>query len=48
MIHSNETARSIQIYENDPLDGEAFKALIKAVVDNNRAGGWRKLKKLTN
>jgi hypothetical protein len=46
--HGNETARSIQIYENDPLNGEAFKALIKAVADNNRAGGWHKLKKLTN
>lgn len=39
----NKTARAIQIYENDQLNEEAFKALIKAVANNNRAGGWRKL-----
>ncbi|HEY5442281.1 MAG TPA: DUF1801 domain-containing protein [Candidatus Saccharimonadales bacterium] len=43
--HGNATARSIQIYRDDPIDGEAFVALIKAVVSNNRKGGWRKLKK---
>ncbi len=42
--HDNATARSIQIYENDSIDDQAFDALIKAVVANNRAGGWRKLK----
>lgn len=42
--HQNATARSIQIYEGDTLDGEAFIQLIKAVADNNRNGGWRKLK----
>ncbi len=40
----NLTARSIQIYEDKPLNEDAFKNLIKAVADNNRAGGWRKLK----
>ncbi len=39
----NATARSIQIYEHDELNAEAFKVLIKAVASNNRAGGWRKL-----
>ena len=39
----NLTARSIQIYENQPLNEDAFKELIKAVTTNNRAGGWRKL-----
>jgi hypothetical protein len=40
----NKTARSIQIYQNDNLNEEAFKDLVKAVAENNRAGGWRKLK----
>ena len=40
---SNLTARSIQIYENQSLSERAFVNLIKAVVANNRAGGWRKL-----
>lgn len=40
---SNATARSIQLYEGDVLDEEAFVNLIKAVTENNRKGGWRKL-----
>lgn len=42
--HSNKTARSIQIYKNDQLNEKAFKNLVSAVANNNRAGGWRKLK----
>jgi hypothetical protein len=42
--HGNKTARSIQIYENDTINEGAFKKLVNAVADNNRAGGWRKLK----
>jgi hypothetical protein len=42
--HGNQTARSIQIYENDQLNEKAFKTLVSAVATNNRAGGWRKLK----
>lgn len=40
----NLTARSIQIFKNQPLNEQAFKNLIRAVVNNNRHGGWRKLK----
>ena len=40
---SNATARSIQLYENQSLDSEAFGELVKAVAENNRNGGWRKL-----
>jgi len=42
--NGNKTARAIQVYENDKLDEAGFKALIQAVVTNNHAGGWRKLK----
>jgi hypothetical protein len=42
--HDNVTARSIQICQNDHLNEDAFKQLIKAVAANDRAGGWRKLK----
>jgi|SRR5882672_12402042 len=41
----NLTARAIQIYQGDTLNEKAFVSLIKAVVGNNRAGGWRKLQK---
>lgn len=41
----NKTARAIQIYEGDLLNEDAFMDLIRAIADNNRAGGWRKLTK---
>ncbi len=41
----NVTARNIQIYKDQRIDQQAFKDLIRAVVANNRAGGWRKLRK---
>ena len=41
----NATARSIQIYRDQSIDQQAFINLIRAVVANNRAGGWRKLRK---
>lgn len=46
--HGNATARTIQIYEHDVLDEIAFTELIKAIVTNNKAGGWRKLHKAEN
>lgn len=42
----NQTARAIQLYEGDTIHEKAFVNLIKAVVANNRAGGWRKVKQL--
>ena len=41
--HGNATARSIQIFEGDQPDETALLALLRAVIANNRAGGWRKL-----
>lgn len=41
----NKSARSIQIYESDKINEEALLDLFKAVIANNRAGGWRKLAK---
>lgn len=41
----NKTARAIQMHQGDALNGRAFKALITTIADNNRAGGWRKLKR---
>jgi hypothetical protein len=42
--HDNTTARAIQLYEDDEINEKAFIELIKTVTDNNRKGGWRKLK----
>ncbi len=40
----NATARAIQIYEHDTINVDALLQLLKAIVANNKAGGWRKLK----
>ena len=37
----NATARSIQVYADSQLDETALLALLRAVIANNRAGGWR-------
>ena len=43
--HDNETARQISIYEGDTLNEPAFVTMLQQIVANNRAGGWRKLKR---
>jgi hypothetical protein len=43
--HENKTARQIAIYEGDPLNGTALQAMFEQIIANNRAGGWRKLKR---
>lgn len=39
----NKTARAIQVREGDDLDEAALLELFRAVIANNRAGGWRAL-----
>ena len=41
----NATARAIQLYQDDVLDEAALLAFFRAVIANNRAGGWRTLVK---
>jgi hypothetical protein len=40
----NQTARAIQIRQGETINERALLSLFKAVIANNRAGGWRKLK----
>jgi hypothetical protein len=40
----NLTARTIQIHQGDDINARALVNLFKAVIANNRAGGWRTLK----
>ncbi len=42
--HGNQTARSIQVYQGQTLNERALLNLFRAIIANNRAGGWRKLK----
>ena len=42
--HGNLTARAIQLRQDDVVNDRALVKLFKAVIANNRAGGWRKVK----
>lgn len=41
--HGNATAKAVQIYEGQPINRSGLLNLFKAVIANNRAGGWRRL-----
>ncbi len=42
--HDNETARTVAIRRDEPINAPALLAMFKQIIANNRAGGWRKLK----
>jgi hypothetical protein len=42
--HDNATARTIAIREGQALLAPALTAIIKEIIANNRAGGWRRVK----
>jgi hypothetical protein len=42
--HDNKTARTVAVREGEKLNRRALSAMIRAIIANNRAGGWRKLK----
>jgi hypothetical protein len=42
--HGNATARAIQVRRGDAINGPALLAVFRAVIANNRAGGWRRIK----
>jgi hypothetical protein len=42
--HENKTARTIAFYRDDPINAPALTTMLRQIVANNRAGGWRKLK----
>ncbi len=43
--HGNETGRQIAVYQGETINGPALTAMFKGIIANNRAGGWRKLKR---
>ena len=42
--HGNKTGRMISYYEGEAIDEDALVEMFRAIIANNRAGGWRKLK----
>ena len=43
--HGNQTGRMIAIHRDEPIHEPALLAMFRQIVANNRAGGWRKLKR---
>ena len=43
--HGNETGRMIAIRLHETINARALTAIFKAIIADNRAGGWRKLKR---
>ena len=42
--HGNKTGRMISIHEGEAINEAAMVEMFQAIIANNRAGGWRKLK----
>ena len=43
--HENETARTVAVREGETINAPALTAMFKQIIANNRAGGWRKIKR---
>jgi hypothetical protein len=43
--HDNKTARTVAIYEGETLNASALRTMFERIIANNRAGGWRRLKR---
>jgi hypothetical protein len=43
--HDNDTARTVAIHEGETINAPALTAMFREIIANNRAGGWRKLKR---
>ena len=42
--HDNKTARTISFRQGEAVKAAALTTMLKQIVANNRAGGWRKLR----
>ncbi len=43
--HDNTTARTVAIRRGEPINAPALTAMFTRVIANNRAGGWRTIKR---
>lgn len=43
--HQNTTARTVAIREGETINAPALMAMFNQIIADNRAGGWRKLKR---
>ena len=43
--HENKTARTVAVREGETINAPALTEMFKQIIANNRAGGWRGLKR---
>ena len=43
--HDNKTARTMAVREGESINSPALTAMFRQIIANNRAGGWRTLKR---
>jgi hypothetical protein len=43
--HDNTTARTVAVRRGEPINAPALRAMLQQIIANNRAGGWRKIKR---
>ena len=43
--HENKTARTVAIYEGETINAPALRRMFEQIIANNRAGGWRRIKR---
>jgi hypothetical protein len=43
--HQNTTSRTVAVRQGETINASALTAMFKQIIANNRAGGWRKLKR---
>jgi len=43
--HGNTTARTVAVRQGETINASALTAMLKHIIANNRAGGWRTLKR---
>jgi hypothetical protein len=45
--HDNTTARTVAVRQSEAINAPALTAMFEQIIANNRAGGWRTLKRAT-
>jgi hypothetical protein len=43
--HDNKTARTVAVRQGEVINAPALSAMFRQIIANNRAGGWRTLKR---
>jgi len=43
--HDNQTARTVAVRQGEAINAPALTAMLRRIIANNRAGGWRRLKR---